>query len=142
VLVLVVVLVTLGASPGPALAAGSWSVSVLTDSCATTGGQHGNGRLVHRVRGHEQAGAAADRMRLRVSVQEWDGERWVTLVSNPWSTSDRIPVDGKRHHVTWGAVRWDTPDFLAGSQHRLRSTVQFLRKGEVKRSISTYGRAC
>ena len=136
------VVLSLGASPGAAMAAGSWSVSVLTDSCTTHGGQYGNGRLVHRVRGNEQAGADADHMRLRVSVQEWDGARWVTLVSNPWSTSDRIPIDGKRHQVTWGSVRWDTPDFLAGRQHRLRSTVQFLRAGKVRRSISAYGRVC
>jgi hypothetical protein len=133
---------SLGGAPASVDAAGSWSVSVLTDSCTDHGGKYGNGRLIHRVRGTETGSTGTQRMRLRVSVQEWDGTRWVTLVSNGWSTSDRIPMDRETHRVTWGAVRWDTPDFARTKQHRLRSTVQFLRKGKPQRTIHTYSRSC
>jgi len=129
-------------SPGAVDAAGAWSVSVLTNSCTVKGGKYGNGRLVQRVRGYERGSTGTDRMRMRASVQEWNGSRWTTLVTGRWSTSARIPDDRDTYFVTWGSVRWDTPDILRTRYHRLRTTVQFLRKGKLQRSISKFGRPC
>ena len=132
--------------PAPVSAEGSFEVVSLRDSCTTTAGHHGYGRLIFRVRGTEIGLTGTNYIRATPTAQRWSGSRWIWIYELPHHQSLRFPDDEANYSVDFDAVRWDIGRSEHKYVHRLKFTVQFWqsRRGPDKlvRTVTRYGKAC
>jgi hypothetical protein len=130
----------------PVAAAGAFEVDSLRDSCTTTAGHHGYGRLIFRVRGVEIGETGTTYIRAIPTAQRWSGSRWIWIYELPFAQSLRFPDDAATYSVDFDAVRWDITRSERTYKHRLKFTVQFWssRRGPDKlvRTVIRYSRAC
>ena len=101
----------------------SFNFSTIRNVCETSGGAHGFGYVLLKVRAKEFGMSGANYFRILIKTQYKNGSGWHTLVNHGWSLSSVFPNNGDNYYYQLGR-RFDpdgTPDALS---HRIWMRVQ------------------
>jgi len=140
ILALAMVLVLSGS-----VAAASPQVAVLRDTCTLSGGAHGDGQIVLRVRAMDGDLSGVTKIRFIADLMHQsrgDGGTWTVHLTQTHTSSVTTQTAAGGQGATWSAI-WNLGGDTAQFRHRIEETVQFLNSsGGVVAWRGVFGQSC